>query len=97
MPIVKNLGDKRLVLRFIWQDLEDAVIIEPKSEVSVPDDLAQIFLGYLLDERAQKEMCVERLKTVGNDVDIDYLIENIKFEEKVTLKRDLSRRKLTEE
>jgi hypothetical protein len=93
MPIVKNLGDKCLILRFLWQSPDEAVIIEPKSEVSIPDDLAQIFLGYLLESKEQKMMCVERLRTIGNDVNLDYLLENIKIEENVTLKRDISRRK----
>lgn len=85
MAYVKNKGNKTIVMKFAWDGEE--IVIEPNSEVSIPDIYAQMFLGFELNNDQQLIECVNRLKVLGNDIDLQYLKENIEVKDTVVTKR----------
>lgn len=75
MAYVYNKGDKRLQFKFGFED--EWIVIEPNSEISIPDMHAHFFLGFEVPEDALIT-CVNRLQILGNDIDLNYLKEQIK-------------------
>lgn len=75
MAYVYNRGDKTLRFKFNFE--EEWIVIEPNSEISIPDMHAQFFLGFEVPAEALP-VCVNRLQVLGNDVNLDYLKNYIK-------------------
>jgi len=70
MAYLKNKGDKQIRIKFAFE--EDYIVIEPQSEISIPDMHAHFFFGFEAPEDVL-QVCVNRLQVLGNDVDLDYL------------------------